>query len=315
MKAGISHEISKFIKTGNPVGLANALYLTLIHRRFHELVFGIYCEARCAPSSVALNSIGKDLQSFIKNGQSFLYRARGYAREELLYIFAGDYAVHHLPTDFCGARRETIICDPNYLIIGEYGQCHNSKRLFFVTRQACIVREPYRLNHHVKHVHAVYKSNASPSLLITTGDTAKRLDLWSLTNGKLLFEQTLKKRLAGYTAITEIGGIYYFGTDFSSRPNYIERQVDGKKFFFPRPSYKMYTVAFLKQHSRYIVALNTTMGCLGKQWALSVFDTVTEQFLYCDFIADNDPVSEKRLTGSSAEGGAKEVKLSSLLMR
>jgi hypothetical protein len=121
---------------------------------------------------------------------------------------------------------------------------------------------------------------------VTTGDASKYLDLWNLRGGDLGFVNRLKGYLAGHTAITEVRDKLYLGTDFSSRPNYIE-QLGGSKFFFPKKAYKMEVIAFQSHRDRYIASLNSEMPPLGERKALSIFDTVAEEFIYCRYFEDS----------------------------
>ncbi len=117
---------------------------------------------------------------------------------------------------------------------------------------------------------------------MATGDTAKYLDEWTIQNQKVAFNKRLKPALAGHTAIISVGGHFYLGSDFSNRPNYIER-MDGKKFFFPEQAYKMYVLKFKKYQDRYIISLSKELPCFGARYSISVFDTQKEEFVYCDY--------------------------------
>jgi hypothetical protein len=286
MKSVISYHVREFRKTRNLTHLGKAVLLIVSQGRFLELIYGIYCNVLFKPSTVALSPYSKDLQSVIHAALSFSSSDWIFSRKQLVDIFRTHYAIHLLPSDFCGTRSESIICDKDFLIIGEYG-VPEGKRLVYVTQQSCIIYDHYRPNRHIAHIHALHKSASSCDILVTTGDSEKRLDLWRLKADELVYEKTLRRSLAGHTAITKVGSMYYMGTDFSSRPNYIERLSDGKKFFFPYPAYKMWVVAFQEHQNRYIVSISTELSLLGGKKALSVFDTATEEFVYCDYIGEH----------------------------
>jgi len=283
MHSTISHRIAEFKKTRNPICLGQAALLILRQRRFLELAHGLYNNAFCKPSTIASKPDRNDLQAVIQAGLSFSSNDWFFSRQQLIDIFRTQYAIHHLPADFCGTRSESIIWEKDFLIIGEYG-LPMGKRLAYVTRQSCTMYDQYQSNRYIVHIHALYKSATSSDILVTTGDSEKRLDLWRVHVDELCFERTLRKRLAGHTAITKVGSRFYMGTDFSSRPNYIERMGDNKKFFFPNPAYKMVVLAFQEYQNRYILAIGSELSPFGKKRALSVFDTATEEFLYCDYI-------------------------------
>ena len=283
MESTISEHISRFINTKNITHIGKAFLLIMRQKRLLELSYGVYCSIFFKSSAVFSIEHDKDLQSVMRTALSFSTSDWFFSREQLVDIFEGKFAVNRLPLDFQGTRSEGIIFDQNFLIIGEYG-IPNGKRLFYVTQQSCRAYDYYQSNKHIAHIHALYKSAFSRDIIITTGDSEKKLDLWQLESDVLVFKKTLKSILAGHTAITKVGNSYYMGTDFSSRPNYIERLDDGKMIFFPAPAYKMFSVAFQEHQNRYILAINKELEPLGDKWALSVFDTAIEKFIYCDYI-------------------------------
>jgi len=276
----ISGNLAKFKVTRNPFYLAKAISLLISQKRIHELLYGFYCSFFFPPSAVEM-CLSDIVNTILSDRQSWLHCMRLLSKGDLLNIFGGEYAIHSLPADFAGAGRESIVYEPDILIIGEYGEFR--KRIFCVTHKSCAINDYYTNNPNVRHIHAVYKSRASRDILVTTGDTAKFLDLWHMHNDKMVFRKRLKKYLAGHTAITEIGGKYYLGTDFSSRPNYIE-ELNGEKFFFPRDAYKMYVIGFYQYKKRYILSINHNMEDFGGQHTLSVFDVVTKKFIFCDYL-------------------------------
>ncbi len=276
----ISQIIAKFNTTKNPFYLAKAVSLVLSQGRLHEVAYGVYCDLFCPPA-VVKSPPNQALPALQNNFQALLGRKDHLSRAELIDIFSEHYAIHHLPDDFAGARIETIVYDRNFLIIGEYG--YFQKRVIYVTPQSCVVNDYYTTNASVKHVHAIYKAPGSNDVLVTTGDTAKYLDLWSLQTGQFEFRKRLRNLLAGHTAITKIDHEYYLGSDFSSRPNYIEK-LSGKKFFFPEKANGMFVLAFQPYQDRYIVSLNREILYLGGRHTLSVLDTVQEEYVYCDYV-------------------------------
>jgi hypothetical protein len=247
----ISQIIAKFNATKNPFYLAKAMLLVMDQRRIPELTYGLYCDLFCQPAEVKLHP--HQAPSVIQsNCQPLLSRKDHLSRAELIEIFGDSYAIYDLPTNFAGARIETIVYDQDFLIIGEYG--YFEKRIAYITHKSCVIHDYYTPDPDVKHIHAMYKAPSSCDILVTTGDTAKYLDVWGLQNGAIAFERRLKRSLAGHTAITQIGDAYYLGTDFSSRLNYIER-LNGKKFFFPKRASRMFVLAFQSYQDRYLVSL------------------------------------------------------------
>lgn len=276
----ISENIAEFKATKNPLYLAKAIQLLINQRRTLEAVYGIYCQMFFRPS-VVKSRPQKKMQAVLEDCQLLLSTRAYLSREELINVFGDDYAVHRLPADFCLARMEAIVSDKDFLIIGEYGPIN--KRIAYITQQTCVIDEFYYFkNPHVRHIHAVYKSPYSRDVLITTGDSSKFLDLWSMQNDGIKFCKRLKTYLAGYTAILKVGSEYYFGTDFTNRPNYIET-LDGRKFFYPEKANKMFVIGFQQYLNRYLVSLNKETEPSGKRFALSIFDTEHKEFVYCEY--------------------------------
>jgi hypothetical protein len=119
--------------------------------------------------------------------------------------------------------------------------------------------------------------------LVATGDGAKVLDLWVESRGEVRFVRRLRKYLAGFTAAARVNSEYYFGSDFSGRPNFIET-LDGTKYFFPLRAYKLFVIAFYTFLDRYIVSVNRELKILGGRRTLSIFDAVEKTFVFCDYL-------------------------------
>ncbi len=274
----ISRRLSDFRATYNPLYLVKAVAMTIRQRRIYELVYSLCLGLSSRPSRVRPNA-PEIPRILLESCRSWWLGGDLRSREELVRRFDGPYAVHSLPDDFAGTRLEAIVCTPDFLIIGEYGD--RAKRLALVTKASCVMSDHYEDDPLVDHIHAVYKLRSSEAVFITTGDTARALDLWRLREGRLEFQRRLKSRMAGYTAIMEAGGRCYFGTDFSSRPNYIET-LGGLKYFFPQKAYKMYVLSFRQYQDRYLLSINRRISALGGGSTLSVFDTVQKEFIFCD---------------------------------
>jgi hypothetical protein len=82
--------------------------------------------------------------------------------------------------------------------------------------------------------------------------------------------------------VTKVNGEYFFGTDFSSRPNCIQT-LDGTKYFFPEKAYKLYVAAFFAFFDRYFVCVNTELSAVGPTKTVSVFDAHRRRFVFCEY--------------------------------
>lgn len=279
----ISSYLSRFYVTKNPIYIVKAGLLLIKQKRIFEVIYSFYCYVFYSPSEILLDEKNKKIMN---KYHSWVVSRKFYTMDDIVEVFGDKYCVHHLPSDFSGTRAESIVYEPDgILIIGEYG--FYKKRIFCITFDSYSVCDFYIEDKNIIHIHAIYKSRLSKEILVTTGDTDKVLDSWMLENNKIIFKSRIKKYLAGYTAITMVKGVYYFGTDFSNRPNYIER-IDGKKYFFPKKSYKMYVMAFYKYNDRYIISVNKELVVFGGRYTASIFDTRNEKFIFCDFIDHED---------------------------
>ena len=280
----ISENVLKFKETKNIYYLFKAIFLVLKRGRTHELIYGYYCKLLYKPSEIITQEVSTMLEDFEKNIHEL--KREFISPEHLQDLYGDKYAIQTLPADFVGTRSESIIEKDGYLIMGEYGMDNNSAKIIYVDAEKTVINDHYMHVSGVRHIHALHTYNESGEILVATGDRLKVLDLWSLdkSTGKLTFKNRIQRFLAGYTAIANVNGEFYFGTDFSARPNYIEME-NHKKFFFPEPAYTKFVMNFKIIDSRYILALSSDLGELGGEKALSIFDTQTKTFIYCDSVA------------------------------
>lgn len=275
----ISKDIAKFRSTKNILFLLKAIIHVFQQGRFAEIVYGTYCNLFFKPSQVKFND-QLELQKIINEFKLVWSPNEQYlSREQVINTFGQNYQVGLLPGSFAGARKHTIVHDKEFLIIGEYGQDYGVSRIALVTASSCIINEYYTKYSGVRHIHAVYKCKNSNDVMVTTGDSSKFLDLWRLFEGKLIFLKRIRNFFAGYTAIIGVKGHYYFGTDFSDRPNYIET-LEREKYFFPDKAFRKWVLALYLLSDRYIASVNVTV--LGSDKTISIFDTVTKEFIFCD---------------------------------
>lgn len=202
------------------------------------------------------------------------------SRRVLTELYGEEFAVRSLPDDFRWTRCESVWREDGRLIVGEYGE---NSRIAYITSQSCDVSDYYGHIPGVRHIHSIQKYGAVGEFLVATGDADKLLDLWVLSHGGIRFVRRVRKYLAGFTAAVEVNGEYFFGSDFSNRPNFIET-LGGAKYFFPEKAYKLHAAAFFAYLDRYIVAINRQLDLSGGRKTLSVFDVVKREFVFCDYV-------------------------------
>ena len=274
----ITYNLAQFKIKKNVRFLARAIMLILVQGRIPELAYGTYCGLVYSPSPVKNRSfdLTKHLDESVKQPEVYI------SREQLIASYGAEFDVRSLPEDFAAGTHQSMAHSADCLVVGEYAI--DSARVAYITRNSCEVTDFYNQISGVRHIHLIIESEEPGKYLISTGDTRKFLDLWSVDeDGKFNFVKRLKKRFAGYTAAIVVGGRYYFGTDFSNRPNYI-LTLDGNKYFFPKPAYRQFVVTFYSILDRYIVSINSDMPQLGGRKSLSIFDTLEEEFVFCDWL-------------------------------
>jgi len=208
-------------------------------------------------------------------------------RDRLTELYGEEFAVWYLPAYFRLALAHAVCRDRDRLILGEYGE---GSRIACLTAGSCTVNRYYETVPGVRHIHSILQYGENGTFLVTTGDGTKVLDLWCSEEGGISFVRRLRTHLAGFTAAARVGGEYYFGSDFSSRPNFIET-LEGAKYFFPAKAYRRFVTAFYICFDRYIVSVNSDLGSVGGGRTLSVFDTVPKHFVYCDDLVRVTPGS------------------------
>jgi hypothetical protein len=275
----IGNNIEKFRSTGNIWYIFKAMIQAFQQGRIIEVIQGIYLNAIYSPSSLkpidnnTLQKLISEFKILWDQGNLLL------SREKLIAIYGNNFLVGSLPEDFSGARSQTIAQIEEFLIIGEYGKGNRVSRIAILTSNSCTMNNYYTNYSSIVHIHAIYHCNYSNELFVTTGDSSKFLDKWTFIRGELFFVKRIRKRLGGYTAIAEIKNEYYFGTDFSERPNYIET-LDRKKFFYPSLSYKEWVLTFFILSNRYLLSVHRPL--LNSDKTISIFDTRNKEFIFCD---------------------------------
>jgi len=281
----ITDFITAFRSNKNIINLIKALFLILRQKRAHELIYGVFCDLAYRPSPIKRGYDNFFLGQIMESAERFICESQFLSRSELVQVFSKDFAVDFLPNDFAGCRREGMVHAKRFLIIGEYGD--NSSRVFYITHKTCDIIDFYNHVTGVKHIHLIHRYENPGEFLISTGDSKKLLDLWTIVDGKIRFTKRIKKYIAGYTAAIKVNGKLFLGTDFSNRPNYIET-LKGEKYFFPKKAYKQYVVTFYSLLNRYIVSINAEMVPFGGNKTLSIFDVLKEEFLFCDYVNSLD---------------------------
>lgn len=258
---------SGFRRTGNPAFLARALVLSFRQGRLPEIARSAAMELAIRPSTVS--RVGDDFRNVVGRTDSHL--GGTFTREGMAEKFGNMFL--ELPKDFQGTRWSNLCPVGDLTVVGEYFE---GKRLFLVGRERCLQFRRYLDQPDVRHIHSVI--SRGDEILVSTGDARKALDLWRLTGEDLVFVKRLRKHSAGFTGATKLGGKLFFGTDFSSRPNWIE--TGRKRFPFPRACYRFYVEAMQAVDSRFIVTVNKDKLVSRGRKVWSVFDAVEGKFLY-----------------------------------
>jgi hypothetical protein len=275
----ITANVHRFRETKSVRVLIELMIQIVRQKRAVELIYGGYCTVWHRPSAVYPCDDEETLTRILSKKYEFI-RDTKLSRGQLTALYGDNIAIHDLPDDFPGARRESVWLNDTCLILGEYGE---SARIACITARACVISDYYRHVAGVRHIHSIQRYGDSGEFLVSTGDGRKFLDVWVASRGDIRFVRRLRRRLAGFTAAVEVNGQYYFGSDFSGRPNFIET-LGGAKYFFPEKGYKLHVTGFHALFDRYIVSINEELKVSGGQKTLSVFDTLKQRFVFCDYL-------------------------------
>lgn len=282
----VTEYVVKFKETKNILYLLTAIFLVIKRGRTHELLYGIYCKWFHSPSELHPQDVDHMLETVMQNKE--YYNRQFLSVDQLQGLYGDKYAISKIPSWFAGTRTESIIEQNDYLLMGEYGMDNNSARIAHITPNDCTIHDHYQHVSGVRHIHATHQKGEDPKdgsieFLVATGDRLKVLDLWKKTGDQLYFVKRIKRFLAGYTAIANISNQFYYGTDFTARPNYIEKE-NGKKLFFPEKAFSKYVISFFTLKDRYLLVFSGDLAELGGKRTLSILDTNTDTFIYCDYI-------------------------------
>lgn len=272
----ITELVHRFRATGSLRVLVQLATSIVRQRRALEALYGGWCAMAHRPSPVCPAADPEALARILAQRGAFAQHAVLY-RRQLLRAYADRPGIRDLPEGFACVRRQSVCLDDGRLILGEYGE---GARLACITDAGCAVNDHYAGMPGVRHIHSLQPYGRPGEFLVATGDGHKLLDLWAADGGGVRFVRRLRKRLAGYTAAARVAGEYYFGSDFSGRPNFIA-VLGGPRYFFPAKAYRMHAAAFHALFDRYIVSVNKELNVSGGRRALCVFDTRMRRFVYC----------------------------------
>ena len=202
MKPTITGYIAEYRATKNISSLLNAALLTVRQRRVIELAYGGYCRLRFAPPKVKHSEYVPNTTDILRDK---LFYCR---RDELINIYGDRFRVSALPVNFAQARGQSIVQGKDSLIIGEYAE--NSARIARITTNECEIIDYYNGISGVRHIHSITRNGNN--IYVSTGDTAKILDLWTT---RMEFKKDAN-RFAGSRRQLYNGKCY--SARFSSRP-------------------------------------------------------------------------------------------------
>ncbi|MCB2153361.1 hypothetical protein KQI84_00615 [bacterium] len=288
----ITQCFDEFRRGGGVTSLLRFFCMVIRQGRVLELLHGLYSFIRFRPSplverevSFVADDIRRVAQDLIDSHRRNRIGIHVLFREDLVARYGDRYAIDRIPEDFKMCRRQSIVEQDGYLILGEYGDA--SGRLAVVTQEDCTIEDYYNRIKGLRHIHLIHPTGVRGLFYVTTGDSVKRLDIWELTDdGTLQFRGCQEKRLAGYTDCVRLNGCVFFGSDFSSRPNFL-KELNAARHFLPARAFKTYVASLDVVQDRYILicSKNVTRHDLGG-WFLTIFDTERREFIACHSIPE-----------------------------
>jgi hypothetical protein len=278
MSTGLTGLIVQGVHNRDVLQLARFSARILTEGRLTEAVYGAYCFLRYRPSAI-VGGLSDALIPVMRQKAQELALPHLYQARELPKIFpkhaAAGLPFHRIPSDVV-VRRSSVVSGDDWMVLGEYGD--QSGRLFLLLPHQYYCDERYNQMREVRHIHSILMRSET-ELLVSTGDSGKRLDSWQRTASGLTFERCVHRRFAGYTGAAKVRGKHYFGTDFSSRPNFIYCLESGKMWPLPGRSFTKYVRDFAVVDERYIVSYNVSFDVVDTCQMASVFDVERECFV------------------------------------
>jgi hypothetical protein len=147
----------------------------------------------------------------------------------------------NLPDGISLLARQCGICrwGANNIVACEYGE--PGARILLVQDGAASVSCPYAQNRRVWHIHAIAHLGGN-QYLVSTGDSAKLLDVVSIGPHGSEILKRLVSHCGGYTSMLRCCGETWVGSDLSERANFIATIPDRGKYFLPPQSTKEYVI-------------------------------------------------------------------------
>ena len=273
----ITGQLARFLRSGNPIALLRALRMIARERRTFEVLHSARCLLLMRPSAIARGdeqTVSRILNALAASPPDGIVLTR----MQLLERYGDSFAVHALPGDFDSVRGSSVTRCGGFLVLGEYGD--PGARIAVAGPGTCTVDHSYARLAGVRHIHSLYPGTEDGTVLVSTGDSRRVLDLCEVRDSGLRLIRRLRSRFAGYTALARVGNELYAGTDFSSRPNYIA-MLDGSVHPFPAAAYWREVDAFQVHEDRYLCSINYHMLDACGDRTVSIFDTQNRAFIHC----------------------------------
>lgn len=269
MGSTITERVRAFRQRPGVATFYKALSGIVRQRRLVEVAHGAGHFMLCKPSIPRQSKLPASVLTCAERLLTFSEAAavdRERSEHRLLERWIPDIAVRPHSVAVCGEAT----------IVGEY--CETGARIFMLTGHRMVVSDHYCREPGVQHIHLVHAVD-NEYFLVSTGDSRRLLDLWRIDGGQLRFERRLMRRLAGFTGVATVRGETYLGSDFSSRPNYLLRLRDRRKFFLPREAFLRYVWLVEPVDDRYLIVGSKTLEIVGGMRSVSIFDAAMACFV------------------------------------
>ena len=145
------------------------------------------------------------------------------------------------------SRKECVIRCGQISIACEYGQ--PGSRILVTDGNHVRIFAPYADDPLVWHIHAICHV-ADDRYIVTTGDSRKYADLMTINMDGCRIVRRLYHRLGGFTALVNINGHIWAGSDLSERVNYIRNITTSKTYFLPERAFGAYVVNIVQEDGK-----------------------------------------------------------------
>ena len=270
----IFEAVMRFRRSRSPRHLLAALRMIVTKRRSMEVLYGAWSFVMNRPGPLSPDG-GLDIHETLRRANDL------YQGNRMLQLRSVERALESCRFRHRFEFRNHPFQSTNHgITVGEYGEGY--PRILISTGDEIVWQRLYESERGVRHIHVVmeYRENT----FVTTGDSTKFVDQYSLNDGVLRLQRRVMRHLGGFSAACVVDGDCWFGSDFSGRPNYLLNFRSRKKHYFPGAAFRQFCDLILPIDNRLLICLNKDLTNLR---TISMFDIHRGVFVFSEALPGN----------------------------